>query len=120
MFEPIPSPVSRSFRNEEAHSTRPASTGRSNVKTRFATSPLSAIATTAMTRGCRRSTSIRWIVAVLTGGAVASASRSFAWARAAVVSRSASSTSRRACSSPVVGTATSRAGRTPVAIRSSA
>ena len=44
------------------------------VKTRFATSPLSAIATTATTRGWSSRTSIRWIVAVLAGGAVASAS----------------------------------------------
>ena len=57
---------------------------------------MEAIAITTTLVGCRRSTSTRWIVAAtLGGGAVAIATRSVTWASAAVVSRIASSTSRR-------------------------
>ncbi len=59
------------------------------------TEPLEAMTTTITTFGCSWSTSTRWILALEGGGAVARASRSVIWESAAVVSRIASSTSRR-------------------------
>ncbi len=55
--------------------------------------------TTITTFGCRRRASTRWIVADSSGGAVTIAIRSVTWARAEVVSRIASSTSRCSCGS---------------------
>ena len=52
-------PARRSLRKLEAHSTRPGSTGRSKLKTRFVTAPLEAITTTITTRGCSCRTSTR-------------------------------------------------------------
>ncbi len=64
------------------------------MKTRLVTPPFDAITTTITTFGCSRSTSMRWIVAVCSGGAVTSATRSVTWESVVVVSRIATSTSR--------------------------
>ena len=85
------------MRKLDAHSTSPGSTGSAKLKTRFVTAPLEAITTTMTTRGCSASTSTRWTRAADGGGAVATASRSVIRDSAAVVSRSASSISRRIC-----------------------
>ena len=90
-------PTRRSLRKLDAHSTSPGSTGSAKLKTRFVTAPLEAITTTITTRGCSASTSTRWTRAADGGGAVATASRSVIRDSAEVVSRSASSISRRIC-----------------------
>jgi hypothetical protein len=65
------------------------------------------ITTTITTFGCRRNASTRWIVADSSGGAVTRAIRSVTSASAALVSRIASSTSRRSreSSNPAPGRA---------------
>jgi len=69
------------------------------VDTRFDTPPVDEMITTISTCGCRTSTSMWWMVVLLIGGAETSASRSVTCERVSVVTRMASSTSRRTSSS---------------------
>ena len=93
---PTPRPTSASFRYEAAQSASPVSTARSKVKSRFETPPVLVMTTTITTCGCSRSTSTWRIVVVWIGGAETIASRSVTWLSVSLVTRIASSTSRRA------------------------
>ena len=88
-------PTSRSFRYEPAQSASPESTGRSNVKTFLETPPVEVITTTISTCGCSSRTSMWRIVVVPIGGALTIASRFVTCESVSVVTRIASSTSRR-------------------------
>ncbi len=91
--------TSRSLRYEAAQSARPVSTGRSNPNTRLETPPVEVMITTISTCGWRTSTSMWRIVVVWIGGADTIASRSVTCDSVSVVTRIASSTSRRTSSS---------------------
>ena len=71
------------------------STGRWKVNSRLVTPPVEVITTTISTWGWSASTSTWRIVEVSIGGAVTIASRLVTWDRASVVTRIASSSSRR-------------------------
>ena len=89
-------PTSCSLRYAAAHSASPGSTGESNANTRLETPPVEVMITTISTCGCRASTSTWRIVVVAIGGAVTIASRLVTCESVSVVTRMASSTSRRA------------------------
>ena len=88
-------PTSCSLRYAAAQSASPGSTGRSKVKTRFETPPVEVMITTIRTCGCSSRTSTWRIVVVAIGGAETMASRLVTCESVSVVTRIASSTSRR-------------------------
>ena len=105
MREPTLIPTSCSLRYDAAQSASPESTGRSNVNTRFDTPPVDVMTTTISTCGWRGSTSTWRTVVVAIGGADTTASRLVTCESVSVVTRMASSTSRRtseSCSSVLV------------------
>jgi hypothetical protein len=75
--------------------TSPESIAVSNAPTNFETPPEEVMMTTITTLGCSVNTSMRRIVALSTAGAVATASRFVISDSVSVVTRSASSSSRR-------------------------
>ena len=99
---PRPRPTSSSLRYSDAHATRPLSTGASNVSTRLETPPVDVMITTMTICGCSGRTSMWRIVAVSSGGAETIASRFVTCDSVSVVTRIASSTSRRVSASSIV------------------
>ena len=95
MRAPSPTPVRQPFSSSAAHCTSPPSTGASKPNTRLVTPPVEVITTTMTTCGCSSSTSMWRIVAVLIGGAETIARRLVTCESVSVVTRIASSTSRR-------------------------
>ena len=88
-------PTSCSLRYAAAQSASPESTGASNVNMRLETPPVEVMITTISTCGCSASTSTWRIVVVSIGGAETIASRFVTCESVSVVTRIASSTSRR-------------------------
>lgn len=106
MRAPRPMPARRSFRYSFDHAARPGSTGCGKERTRLATSPAEVMTTTITVRGCSTRTSTCRTVAVETGGAVTTASRSVTADSVSLVTRIASSTSRCTSSSSTGGAST--------------
>ena len=98
---PRPRPTSSSLRNSDAHFMRPLSTGLSNVSTRLETPPVEVMITTMTICGCSGRTSMWRIVAVSSGGAETIARRFVTCESVSVVTRIASSTSRRVSASSI-------------------